>query len=197
MPRVAALRREVGESHFDLMPTGIYAGNGARPITSQLRDQARTTDQRIEAMTGQPFTETYFEQVLSDAAGTFDSGPASLILALADLLQPGCGFNFLAALQHARFVEGRDLNDRAVLIEVASEIGLSKVQIKSALQDTDRMTEAVDRITTGRRQLARYGIEGVPTLIEIHDDTGHVVPNALLVGAVTELTAHSPNPWRT
>jgi protein-disulfide isomerase-like protein with CxxC motif len=56
------------------------------------------------------------------------------------------------------------------------------------------MELAVDRITGGRRQLSRHGLEGVPVLLRQVADESHVVPNGLLVGSAEELVAHCSRP---
>lgn len=194
MPQIATLRRHIGGKHIEVIPTGLFAGNGARAMTAPFRDHAWANDQRISALTGQPFSQPYYDQVLGNFSIPFDSGPASLIMALADILMPGCGFDLLAALQHARFVEGRNLVDRETLTEIAVAAGLDAATLAAAFQNAARMESAVDRITAARRQLSRHGLEGVPVLLrQIGDDT-HVIPNSLLMGAAEELVAHCLRP---
>lgn len=194
MPQVMALRRHIGTEHVEVIPTGLFAGNGARPMTPQFRDHAWANDQRIAALTGQPFSQRYYDHVLGNFSVPFDSGPASLVMALADILAPGCGFDLLAALQHARFVEGRDLLDRETLTDIAVGAGLNAATIAAAFQNAARMELAVDRITAARRQLSRHGLEGVPVLLRQAGDDSHVVPNGLLVGPAEELIAHCSHP---
>jgi putative protein-disulfide isomerase len=194
MPQVAALREQVGLRHVELLPTGLFAGNGARPMTSQFRDYAWANDQRIAATTGQPFSQTYYDQVLSDFTVPLDSGPASLVIALADLLQPGGSFDLLVACQHARFVEGRNLHDQVTLVEIAVETGFDPAAIIGAFQNAEQMELAVDRITSGRRQLSRHSLEGVPALLMQQGDNARIVPNALLMGPAADLIAHCTKP---
>jgi len=190
MPQVTVLRAHIGAARLDVMPTGLFAGKGARPMTRQFRDYAWSNDQRITELTGQVFSQAYYDQVLSDVDRAFDSGPASLILALADLLQPGRGFDLLTALQHARFVEGRHLGDQETLVAVAATSGFERAQIMAAFQNAAQLEEAVDRITAGRRELARHSLEGVPALIQQTGDENRIIPNALLVGPAAELVAY-------
>jgi putative protein-disulfide isomerase len=194
MPQVMALRQHIGTERVEVIPTGLFAGNGARPMTAQFRDHAWANDQRISALTGQPFSQRYYDHVLSNFSTPFDSGPASLVMALADVLVPGCGFDLLAALQHARFVEGRDLVDRETLTDIVVAAGLNAATIAAAFRNAAQMELAVDRITGGRRQLSRHGLEGVPVLLRQVGDESHVVPNGLLVGSAEELIAHCTRP---
>jgi putative protein-disulfide isomerase len=195
MPQLAALRRHIGAEHIDVMPTGLFAGNGARPMTAQFRDHAWTNDRRIADLTGQPFSQAYYDKVLSNFTVPFDSGPASLIMALADILTPGSGFELLAALQHARFVDGRNLGDPGTLTKIAVGAGLNAAMIAAAFQNAGQMELAVDRITAGRRRLSRHGLEGVPALLRPDGDDSTIVPNALLVGPAADLIAHCTRPF--
>lgn len=190
MPCINELRAGIGDEKLEVMPTGLFAGNGARPMTSQFRSYAWANDQRIAEMTGQVFSQDYYDNVLSRETAAFDSGPASLVLALADLIQPGSGFDLLNALQQARFVAGRDLTDRQTLTEIAVAAGLPASTLAAAFQDAQRMEEAVDRITTGRRHLSRHGLEGVPALLWRRGDESGTVPNPLFFGDGEALIAH-------
>ena len=63
-----------------LAPTGLFAGAGARPMDAQFAAYAWANDQRIQQLTGQPFTQAYRDHILGAANGRFDSGPATLAL---------------------------------------------------------------------------------------------------------------------
>lgn len=188
-PQVAALRDHVGKARVDLLPTGLFAGAGVRPMTRAFRDYAWSQDQRIAQMTGQPFSQIYYDHVLSNEAIALDSGPASLLLAIADILKPGCGLDLLTALQRARFVEGRDLTDREILVAVAGTAGFVPAAIDTAFNDAGQMELAVDRITTGRRHLSRHGLDGVPALIQQQGNTTRIIANTYLLGPVADLIA--------
>jgi putative protein-disulfide isomerase len=188
-PQLAALREQVGKARVDLLPTGLFAGAGVRPMTAGFRDYAWSQDQRIAQMTGQPFSQVYYDHVLSNEAIALDSGPASLLLAIADILEPGCGLDLLIALQHARFVEGLDLTDREVLVAVAGAAGFAPATIDAAFSDARQLERAVDRITTGRRHLSRHGLEGVPALIQQQGDSVRIIANTYLLGPLPDLIA--------
>lgn len=190
MPQVAALRERIGAGRLELMPTGLFAGKGARPMTSQFRNYAWANDQRIAALTGQTFSQTYYDRVLSDEMRALDSGPASLVLALADLIAPGSSFDLLVALQQARFVDGRDVTDQQVLTDIAVASGLPAAALAAGFRNPDQMELAVDRITAGRRHLSRHGLEGVPALLRHHGDETDIVPNPLLFGPADALLRH-------
>lgn len=190
MPQVRALRAHVGTARFELMPTGLFTGAGARPMTRSFRDYAWSQDQRIAQMTSQPFSQAYYDNVLDNEATSLDSGPASLLLALAELVKPGIGFDLLVALQQARFVEGLDLTDRDVLVAVAQAAGIAAPIIKAAFKDADQMALAVDRITAGRRHLSRHGLERVPALIQHKGAASRIIANNYLFRSAADLIAY-------
>lgn len=190
MPQASVLRERVGPSRLDLMPTGLFAGKGARPMTSQFRNYAWANDQRIAALTGQTFSQTYYDRILCDETLALDSGPASLVLALAELIQPSSSFDLLQALQQARFIDGRDITDQQELTEIAIASGLSATALSASFRDPAQMELAVDRITAGRRYLSRHGLEGVPALLRHDGENTDIIPNPLLFGPAEALIRH-------
>ena len=122
-PALQALRAEPG-IQITIAPTGLFAGDGSRPMNAEFARYAWTNDQRIASLTGQRFTEAYRTQVLDDHSKRFDSGPATLALTAVQLTAPERELDALGALQLARYVEGRDTADLAVLAAILGELGL-------------------------------------------------------------------------
>lgn len=179
-PQILSLRETLG-SLVEVLPTGLFSGAGARPMTAAFRDYAWQNDQRITRLTGQPFSQAYYDRVLSDFSVPFDSGPASLTMAMGDHLKPGSGLKILERLQHARYVEGRNLCDSDVLLGIITTLGFDRRGFAAALNDPDQSEAAMDIITAGRRRLARHGLEGVPALILRDGQEETVVPSAALI----------------
>lgn len=77
-----ALRRlhEHPEYRLRLVPTGLFSGAGARPLDAGFTELAWANDQRIEALTGQPFSKRYQDEVLGARGTRLDSGPATRAL---------------------------------------------------------------------------------------------------------------------
>src|SRR3989344_1474647 len=108
-----------------LAPSGLFAGAGARPMDAQFAAYAWSNDQRIQQLTGQPFTQAYRDQILGAASGRFDSGPATLALTAVAQTAPAHELEALHALQHARYVEGRDTAEPEVLADLLRALGLA------------------------------------------------------------------------
>jgi putative protein-disulfide isomerase len=192
-PQMRSLRKALGAALVEVAPTGLFSGAGARPMTAAFRDYAWQNDQRIAKLTGQPFSQAYYDHVLSDFTAPFDSGPASLTLAMGEHLKPGSGLEILRRLQQARYVEGRNLCDSDVLLGIVAELGFDRRGFAAALDDPEQSEAAMDIITAGRRRLSRHGLEGVPALILREGETETVVPSSALIdpseGLVEKLIA--------
>ena len=150
---------------LELMPTGLFSGNGARPMDDSFADYAWSNDQRIERLTGQPFSERYRSQVLADRQQRFDSGPATLALTAVAMTAPPRELEALQAIQQARYVEGRDITQLATLIDLLTALGLEP----SAALLVDPATPLVEanqsRTERARRLMRELGANGVPAFV--------------------------------
>ena len=163
-PALSALAGEPGIA-VELQPTGLFAGAGARAMDDGFAAFAWTNDQRIEQLTGQRFTERYRQQVLGDRQRPFDSGPAMLALTAVSLTDPARELETLQAIQHARYVDGKDVTALTTLAELLAGLGLA--QPAARLAQPDAALVAADRARVGRGQalMREFGARGVPTLI--------------------------------
>jgi len=170
------------------LATGLFAGGG-RTMTEEFAAQAWSNDQRIAAMTGQVFSDTYRDKVLGDRAGRFDSAPATRALTAVHLTEPAEELETLHRIQMLRYVEGRDIADPALLAATLRDLGLEEA---AALMDSGdpALDAAVDsRSATAQDLMRRLGIGGVPALLRMQDGQPVVVPNGALFGPVEALLA--------
>ncbi len=121
-------------------------------------------DQRIAQMTGAAFTERYRDRVIA-GGGRLDSGPATLALTAVSLSAPAREREALSAIQSARYVEGADITDPAILIEILA--GLSLTEAAAMIAEPHAALVAADRGRTTYAQILmrRFGLSGVPSLI--------------------------------
>ncbi len=148
-----------------LAPSGLFAGAGARPMDAQFAAYAWANDQRIQQLTGQPFTQAYRDQILGAANGRFDSGPATLALTAVAQTAPERELDALHALQHARYVDGRDNTDPAVIAEVLRALGLQEAAALALAPDTALQRATAERTATAQATLRAVGARGVPQLV--------------------------------
>lgn len=181
----AALEKLVARPDFavELAPTGLFAGAGARPMDDGFATYAWMNDQRISRLSGQPFSEAYRHGVLGDRTRLFDSGPATLALTAVASTAPDREFEAQKAIQRARYVDGRDITDIAVLSDVLRALGLREAAERLAASDADLIAAYRQRIGAARADMRRFGADGVPALIEGVGASRRLVPGNALYGS--------------
>jgi putative protein-disulfide isomerase len=155
----------LGAFEVELVPTGLFAGEGARPMDESFAAYAWSNDQRIGHLTGQVFSEDYRRRILADHARLFDSRPASLALTAVALSVPSRERDALKAIQRTRYVDGRDTTDPGVLAEVLNDLDLGAAADRILAPDDDLLEVYRRRISDGRATMRQFGIDGVPALL--------------------------------
>lgn len=166
---------------IDLHPqaTGLFTGNGARPMKS-FAAQAWANDQRIAAMSGQPFSEAYRRDVLGAADASLDSTLATLaVTAVADS-SPDRVIEALTALQAARYADGIDVTDVAAVAAVLTQHDFAEAAARVLHPDAPLQSLVRSRTDAARTLMAAYHIQGVPALIAEIGGEGRVLHSATL-----------------
>ncbi|MDZ5699938.1 DsbA family protein [Chelativorans sp. M5D2P16] len=171
------------------IPSGLFAGAGAFPMNAGFAAHAWEADQRIAKLTGQVFSEVYRKNVLESRTGLIDSGPATLALTAVRLTAPEREFEALKAIQRARYVEGRDNGDPAVIASILAELGLDEAAERFASPDEELLSANSARIDAGQVEMRRFGARGVPTLIAGQGHDARVVNSSALYGSADDLIA--------
>ncbi len=161
-PGLRALTAAEGLPPLTLHPTGLFSGRGARPMDPVFAAYAWSNDLRIAKLTGQVFSEAYRAGPLGNSDRPFDSTPATRALTAVHRVAPQREAEALAAIQTARFVEGRDITDAAVLASILLGLGLDAAAGFAADPTLDILVER--RTADGRALLAEARGNGVPTL---------------------------------
>ena len=174
---------------FELLPTGLFAGQNARQMDDAFATFAWSNDQRIERLTGQRFTETYRRDVLGDRRQLFDSGPATVALTAVSMIEPEKELTALKAIQRARYIDGKDVTSAEVLIRVLDEIGLQRSAAR--LAHSDQELHAINRGRIGNAQLlmTELSARGVPTLILKSDDRPKLLSTSACFSNPPDLSA--------
>lgn len=173
--------------HGSVQPyaTGLFADSG-RMMDDTFAAHAWRNDQRIQALTGQPFSEAYRTQVLQQPA-PFDSRP--LTDAVSALLQQQTNQwpAALAALQHARYVDGRDTSRADVVRQVLHENGYTEA---AATFDTpDNRTACAAWIGQGQAIMQQLGLHGVPQLLVQLPQGCAALPSEIVYGRPDDAAA--------
>jgi putative protein-disulfide isomerase len=148
-----------------LLPTGLFSGEGARPMGDEFAAYAWSNDQRIERLTGQPFTEQYRHRVLGDRQRLFDSGPATVALTAVSLTDPLGELKALKAVQRARYVDGDDVTSLEILAGLLAAFGFKEAATRVAHPDADLLAANQARVGRAQALMWEFGARSVPTLI--------------------------------
>ncbi|MGX2956489.1 DsbA family protein [Ursidibacter arcticus] len=169
-----------------LTPTGLFFQSG-RKMNAEFAQYAWQNDQRIYKMTGQVFSQAYFEQVLQQELD-FDSKNILLALTAVEQCASHQTLSALQALQHARYVVGQDNTNNAVIGDVLTQLGL----VDATLQlDSPSTAQALnERMSLGKQLAKQFGVQGVPQLIVEKNAQKHLVPSQLLFGQTEPLLAY-------
>ncbi|WP_432452740.1 DsbA family protein [Agarivorans sp. QJM3NY_29] len=162
-PAFSALANASEQVHIKLLPTGLFSGAGSRAMNEEFAAFAWSNDQRIASLTGQPFSEQYRHSVLADHQQRFDSSLPTIVLTAVALTQPEKELEMLKAIQKLRYVEGRNVTDRATLEQALHTLGLSDAV---ALLDSPELHKAnQQRLEQAQNLMQEFAARGVPSLI--------------------------------
>lgn len=173
---------------LEMLPTGLFAGRGARRMDAAFAAHAWSHDQRIARQTGQAFTEAYRDTSLAIGAA-FDSGTANAALTAVHLTAPEREPDALRAIQQARFVEGRDITAVPVLADLLTGLGLPDAARRLVREDQGLRAATLARTERGAGWMREMAAQRVPSLVLIEGDTPRLLPSRLLFGATDDLRA--------
>lgn len=177
------------EYGVDLVPTGLFAGEGAFPMNDAFAAHAWDADQRIARLCGQPFSEAYRRDVLGSHKARVDSGPATLALTAVRLTAPARELEALKAIQRSRYVDGRDNGDAAVIADVLEALKLKEAALRFSAPDEILLSANHARIGNGRAAMRHFGARGVPALIAAQGQNRRLVEANALFGGIEALIA--------
>ncbi|MDR6680192.1 DsbA family protein [Pseudomonas oryzihabitans] len=190
-PALDYLARNYGD-RLELMPSGLFSGEGARQITAQWAAHAWTNDQRIASLTGQPFSEPYHQLLLSGAR--FDSAYMNRALTAFQHAGASAESDLFHILQHARYVNGLDTSRREIVAEIsiswARKYGAEGgTDLAKRLEDDDELRRLTDNRTTRvQRLMSVKGIRGVPLLLVTAEGKEHVISGYELYGGMQSIS---------
>lgn len=175
--------------HLELAPVGLFAGSGARCMEPEFAAYAWANDQRIQALTGQPFSAAYREQVLGASGQAFDSDAINQVLCVVQALAPERELEVLQAVQQARYVAGLASTEAAVLRDVLHDLGLDA--LARAWRDDAGLwrVRSHERVRAARQRWQQLGLQGVPALQVLGPGRERLVSGQALYGPPQALLA--------
>jgi len=179
---------DVTDVTIELLPTGLFSGEGARSMDEDFAAYAWSNDQRIARLTGQSFSVNYRTLVLGDHQQLFDSGPATVALTAVSLTAPTQELQALKAIQHARFVDGQDITKLHTLVSTLKARGLEDAALMLESPNVDLLNANRLRINRAKDLMQEFSARGVPTFIAssetkrwmLHTNEIYSNPNALI-----------------
>lgn len=144
-----------------LHASGMLTGPRRKQIDSQWRDYVMPHDQRIAALTGQPFGENYYEGLLRDTSIVLDSShPIRAMLAVSSL--GGNALAYLHSVQLAHYRDGKCASDEGNLHLLAEELALNgAVFAQEYAKNEDAFYQ---HILETRALMNQLGAQGFPTV---------------------------------
>jgi len=163
---IAALAKHPGVT-VETLPTGLFAGDRVRTLGSEMRDHILASDRRIAALTGAVFGDPYRERIVGGAGLTLDSSHATLALTTVAQTVPDRELDAFHTIQRARYIEGRDIPDVFVLIDLLVEAGFDAAAVMLANPDPGVRKANAQRLERARSVMQQFGIGGVPALLRV------------------------------
>lgn len=148
---------------IDVIPAGLFARPDAGPLSEQMAQHIWVSDKRIAELTGAVFSERYHD--LLNHRSPLDSTLATLALTAVSLTEPRRELEMLGAIQKARYVDGRDITDLAILGDLLKAADLAPAAQELAHPTSALLADNSARIRRAGDLMARAGARGVPTLL--------------------------------
>lgn len=165
MPALHALA-DLGDCIVEPVPSGLFAGTPDKRIDPEMARHIDQADARIAAMSGQRFSDLYRRKVLTNPDMPFDSRPATEALTAVSQWNVTRELDALHALQRERFVAGRDISSREVIVQaLAASLGDDAEAWRKRLADPQLAAATDKRIARAKRVMKSIGMHGVPALV--------------------------------
>lgn len=166
---IATLAAQDGVT-VDALPSGLFAGESARTLDGAMGDHILASDRRIATATDAVFGAPYRERIAGGASLTLDSGPATLALSAVARTTPSRELEALGIIQRARYVDGCDITDEFVLIDLLVAAGLEAAAGMLANPSSGLHDANQSRLERAHAVMRRFGVSGVPALFRIDGD---------------------------
>lgn len=174
---------------LELAPTGLFAGDGGRPMDAVFAAYIWQADQRVAAMTGRVYSEAYRRQVLGATGSVLDSTPATLAIVAAGLSDPASELAVLERIQLARYEDGLDNSDPEVIADMLDKAGYADAAQRMRQPDDALLAAYETRVRGARAEMARFNAEGVPALVAGEGERRRFLQGGHLFGNFDRLTA--------
>jgi putative protein-disulfide isomerase len=143
-----------------LVVGGLRTGSGSA-LEPTTRRYILEHWQAVTQATGQPFK---LEGALPDGF-VYDTEPACRAVVTARSLAPDLAWKLVKLIQQAFYVQGRDVTRASVLVELAEQAGLPRIEFAAAFDSAEQHATTAADFTW----VQDLGIAGFPTLLAERD----------------------------
>ncbi|MNR92792.1 hypothetical protein D3C72_238350 [compost metagenome] len=144
------------------LPTGLFA-RPEGPLSEQMAQHIWTSDQRIAEATGAVFSERYHE--LLAQRSPLDSTLATQALTAVSIHAPQRELEILSVIQSARYVDGRDVTDLRVVINLLKAADLGEAANTLTAAGPALASANAARLLKANDLLDQAQARGVPTVL--------------------------------
>jgi putative protein-disulfide isomerase len=139
-----------------LVAGGLRTGSGAS-LEPTTRRYILEHWHAVEKLTGQTFR---FDGALPDGF-VYDTEPACRAMVAARSLDPQIAWGLVKLIQKAFYLEGRDVTQASVLVELAEQAGLPRIVFAEAFDSAEQLSATAADFSW----VQDLGIAGFPTLL--------------------------------
>ena len=147
------------EFEFVVVPGGMWTGNYTQQMNGNLATYIREHNKTIEKLSGKKFGVGFNEML--DSKRVLDSLPGSKAIVLAQKMDKNLIFDFVREVQNAFFVDGKDLNDNNLYLEIAEKLGLNREKFGKDLESENLTKETFEVFSS----LSSLGVRSFPTVL--------------------------------
>jgi putative protein-disulfide isomerase len=176
---------EIPQLNIQLHCGGLWINEHRRPLGKALRDYVKPLDERIHQLTGQPFGDRYFNELLLDSSRVLDSEPLIHAMLAAEKAG-GSALTLLQRIQQTHYRDGIWTGSVAVLAELAAEQHISAEQFIRAKEQVD----VVAHLATTQKLMARLGVSGYPSIALQQGDNWQLIALNSFLGKPDTFKAH-------
>lgn len=154
---------------FPDLPVSLVMGGlrtGSTPLPASERDEILHHWHAVQTQTGQAFQ---FENAMPDGF-VYDTEPACRAVATLISLQRTAAYAYLRSVQHAFYVEQRDITNPEVLTELALAFGITAMVFREQFESAELRAKTEKHFTFTRAT----GVRGFPTIV-LGDERGFLL----------------------
>ncbi|MBI1222015.1 MAG: DsbA family protein [Bacteroidetes bacterium] len=171
-PVIREFAEKYGNSiRFRVISGGMMMGNRKGPwneVAPYVKEGAWKT---VEQRTGIRFGEKFLNEILEPGTSTASSLEPAIAMSVFKSFETDKEVQFASALQRAVYYDGVESTDLNAYIPYAVELGVDETEFRIRLNDPVYHDRAFDDF----RICQRFGVQGFPTTVLLHEDQYYLI----------------------